>query len=351
MKKVVGLLLTIAMIISLVACGSTTQEGTSESAKPEKTEKTEASEKPEKTDDTKDDKIVVGFANIAETAYQHTAIKESMEKEAEKRGWELVYMNNNLDGKTAVSNATQMLQMGIDYMIEYNVDISVAPTIMEMMNEASVPVVAVDIAHEGATYFGADNYGVGPIVGKDLGERVKKEWGEADCILIIEDSISGETVLARTDNIVDGYREVFPDFPEEKVFKVDGGVDTSDAQDVVADFLMAHPDLKHIAVCPAHVTYRLGASAAIEIAEREKDCLMVSQGEYDYLDYLENTPNAPEWEVFQSTVVYDFQNYGKYCFEIIDKMVAGETLDKEYYPEHYMIDRTNVNDTFADYFK
>ena len=78
---------------------------------------------------------------------------------------------------------------------------------------------------------------------------------------------------------------------------------------------------------------------------------MVSQGEYDYLDYLENTPEAPEWEVYQSTIVYDFQNYGKYCFEILDKLAAGEELEAEYYPEHYMVDRTNVMDTFGDYFK
>lgn len=340
MKKKIAILLAVVVGIMMAACG---KQAAPEQAVTESDVQEEAG--------TDGDQIVVGFANIAETAYQHTAIKESMEAEAAKRGWRLVYMNNNLDGQTAVSNATQMLQMGIDYMIEYNVDISVAPTIMEMMNEAGVPVVAVDIEHEGATYFGADNYGVGPVVGKDMANRVKKAWGEADCILIVEDSISGETVLARTDNIIDGYREVFPDFPDDKVFKVDGGADTTDAQDVVADFLMAHPDFHHIAVAPAHVTYRLGASAAIEIAEREKDCLLVSQGEYDYLDYLENTPEAPEWEVFQSTIVYDFQNYGKYCFEIIDKLVAGEKLEAQYYPEHYMIDRTNVNETFSDYFK
>ncbi len=345
MKKKIAILFIVIMGVFMTACGNTkTEEQPAQTAEGSGGAAQESS-------GTKEEKIVVGFANIAETAYQHTAIKESMEEEAKKRGWELVYMNNNLDGQTAVSNATQMLQMGIDYMIEYNVDISVAPTIMEMMDEAGVPVVAVDIQHEGATYFGADNYGVGPIVGKDLANRVKEAWGEADCILIIEDAISGETVLARTDNIYDGYKEIFPDFPEDKVFKVDGGADTTDAQDVVADFLTAHPDLHHIAVAPAHVTYRLGASAAIEIAERENDCLMVSQGEYDYLDYLENTPEAPEWEVYQSTIVYDFQNYGKYCFEILDKLAAGEELEAEYYPEHYMVDRTNVMDTFGDYFK
>ena len=44
--------------------------------------------------------------------------------------------------------------MDIDIMIEFNVDQSVAPVIMEKFNAASIPVIAIDIAHEGATFFG-----------------------------------------------------------------------------------------------------------------------------------------------------------------------------------------------------
>lgn len=292
--------------------------------------------------------LTVGFANIAETAEQHYKIKESMEAEAAARGWDLVYMNNKLDGQTAVANADSMLLRGIDYFIEFNVDISVAPTIMEKMDDAGVPVVAVDIEHPGAVYFGANNYGVGPIVGKYLAELVQEKWGEADALLIIEDSISGETVLARTDNVVDGFRTVFADFPDEKVFYIDGGIDPAEAQEMTSNFLSAHPDFEKIAIAPAHSTYRIGAQAAIETAGRDTNCLMVSQGEYDYFEYLDATPEAPEWEVYAGTCVYDFKNYGKYCMEIIEKMEAGETLEAEYYPNHYMVDRSNVYEFFPE---
>lgn len=292
--------------------------------------------------------LTVGFCNIAETAEQHYKIKENMEAAAAERGWELVYMNNKLDGQTAVSNADAMLLRNIDYFIEFNVDISVAPTIMEKMDEAGVPVIAVDIEHPGAVYFGADNYGVGPIVGKYAGELVKEKWGEADALLIIEDSISGETVLARTDNIVDGYREVFADFPDEKVFKIDGGQDPTEAQEMTSNFLSAHPDFEKIIVCPAHSTYRIGAQAAIETAGREKNCLMVSQGEYDYFEYLDANPDKPEWEIYAATLVYDFKNYGNYCMSIIDKMEAGEEVEDYYYPTHYVIDRSNVYEFFPE---
>lgn len=298
------------------------------------------------------DRPVIGFANIAETAPQHIIIKESMERAAAERGYELIYMNNKLDGQVAVSNADAMLLRGIDVFIEFNVDISVAPTIMEKMDAAGVPVIAVDIAHPGAVYFGADNYGVGPIVGEYLANACTDRWGgEPEALLVIEDPISGEAVLARTNNIIDGFREVYPDFPDDKVFYVDGGQDTSTCQTRVANFLSAHPDLTQIAIAPAHSTMRLGASAAVETANRQSQCIMVSQGEYDYIEYLQNTPEEPEDEMYVACEVYNFKKYGDYCMEIVDKMLAGETLEEEYYPEHYIIDRQNVKEEFPESFE
>ncbi len=357
MKKLLALTLALVLTLGLVACGAPAAQAPAAEAAPAPEAAAPAPEAaaPEAAavagDRNGDGVVKLGFANIAETVYQHTKIKESFEVACAKRGWELVYMNNNLDGQKAVSNADKMIQMGIDYMIEYNVDQSVAPNIMKAMNENDIPVVAIDIQHEGAVYLGANNYGIGPVVGEYAGNLVKEVWGEAEAILIVEDAISGEAVLARTDNIVDGYRKVFPDFPDDKVFKVDGGADTSDSQRVVADFLSAHPDIHKLLVCPAHVTMRLGASAAIEIAERETDCLIVSQGEYDYLDYIDTNPDAPEWEVFRASAVYNFQAYGEEACKLVDMIIAGEEMEAEYYPEHYMIDRSNYMENFASYFE
>lgn len=356
MKKIIALLLVLVIVLSLVACSNVADAPATDApatdAPATDAPATDALDADVVIGDRNGDGVVkVGFANIAETVYQHYKIKESFEVACANRGWELVYMCNNLDGQTAVANADQMLLMGIDYMVEYNVDQSVAPAIMKAMNEADVPVIAIDIAHEGAVYLGANNYGIGLVVGKYAGEYVKEVWGEAEAILIVEDAISGEAVLARTDNIVDGYREVFPDFPDDKVWKVDGGVDTSDSQRVVADWLAAHPDFSKILICPAHVTMRLGASAAIEIAEREADCLIVSQGEYDYLDYIDNNPEPADWEVFVASAVYNFQSYGEEACKLIDMIIAGDLMETEYYPEHYMIDRDNYMKFFASYFE
>ena len=81
-------------------------------------------------------KYRIGFANIAELVELQVTVKESVERAAEEAGVELVYMNNNLDGATAVQNADNMISQEIDGFIEFNIDESVGPTIKEKMDEA-----------------------------------------------------------------------------------------------------------------------------------------------------------------------------------------------------------------------
>ena len=119
MKKLLALILALVMVLGLVACGKTDAPVAD---KPADAPADAPADKPADApaadavvgDRNGDGVVKVGFANIAETVYQHYKIKESFEVACANRGWELVYMCNNLDGQTAVANADQMLLMGID---------------------------------------------------------------------------------------------------------------------------------------------------------------------------------------------------------------------------------------------
>ena len=53
--------------------------------------------------------------------------------------------------------------------------------------EADIPLIAIDIPHPGATYFGANNYGAGLIGGRYLGRWAKQHWqGTVDEIVFLE---------------------------------------------------------------------------------------------------------------------------------------------------------------------
>ena len=296
-------------------------------------------------------KYRIGFANIAELVELQVTVKESVERAAEEAGVELVYMNNNLDGATAVQNADNMISQEIDGFIEFNIDESVGPTIKEKMDEAGIPIIAVDIAIPGCTFFGANNEVAGTVGGRALGEVSKERWGqEPDILLLVYDSTSGESPMKRVTCMPDGLREIWPDFPEEKIFMVDSGIDAATAQKAVSDFLSAHPDDHHIAIGCYHDVAATATLAALETAGRESDAIFVAENEYGYLDYIKANPDGdPATEPWIGGVAFFFNQYGDYLIPAMVDLLDGKDIGEAIYVNHEVINRENAQKYFADY--
>jgi len=64
----------------------------------------------------------------------------------------------------------------VDLFIEFQTDQEVAPIVGAKYREAGIPLIAIDIPHPGATYYGANNYEAGLIAGRYLGRWVKENW-------------------------------------------------------------------------------------------------------------------------------------------------------------------------------
>jgi ribose transport system substrate-binding protein len=365
MKKLITLLLVLVMVLSLAACAASTATSAQTSAASASTGSAAASASASApaasasasvspassaSSSASDDQLTIGFANIAEQVELQIQVRESIEKAAKEAGVKLITADNNYDGAKAVEIADNMISQGIDGFIEFNIDESVGPVIMEKMNAANIPVIAVDIAMDGATFFGANNEKAGIVAGERLGEVAKQRWdGEPDCLLLVEDSTSGETALQRTECTPEGLKETYPDFSDDKVIRLDSGTDAAKAQKAVSDFLSAHPDYHKIVINTFNDVIATSTLAAIETAGREADCIMVSENEYGYLDYIKSTPTAPENEVWVGGVAFFFNRYGEYTVPAIIKLIKGEQVDDKIYVDHTVITRDNAEQWFSDY--
>lgn len=342
---VLCLFMTVVMLFGCKPAGSTPSVST---ADPQTASATDEAAAPTKTPEKK---WLIGFANIAEQVELQVQVRESMIAAAKEYGVDIVCMDNNYDALTAVQNADEMVSKGVDAFIEFNLDESVGDVIMEKMNKAGIVTFAVDIPLPGAPFFGADNVLAGTVAGRYLAECSTKDFGgEPDCILLVEDAASGESVLNRVLKAVDGFRETYPDFPDASVYTVDGTSDASNAQKAVADFLSAHPDFHKIAVVSMHDITTTGALAAIETAGREKDCILVAQNETLYLQYLKDNPVAPEHEVYKGAVAYFFDRYGSLIMPYVIDALEGKEVPKVISVPHEIVNRDNAKKLFPAFF-
>src|SRR5438132_4480790 len=150
-------------------------------------------------------------------------VSASLQRAAVAEGIELISLDNRYSAKIAQRNADLLVREKVDLVIEFQTDQDVAPIVAAKYREAGIPLIAIDIPHPGATYFGANNYQAGLIAGRYLGRWAKRNWnGEVDEILLIELMRAGSLPKARIRGILAGLSEAMR-FPEStRTISIDG---------------------------------------------------------------------------------------------------------------------------------
>lgn len=288
----------------------------------------------------------IGFSNIAEDNLTANLLGDYIVECCAAYGMEVIRTDNNYNGLQAVTNCQNMMERDIQGLIEFNVDESVGGVIMELCDEAGIPVMAIDIPHAGATFFGADNAKAGTLAGQAVAQAAQDKWGACfDCLLLVDQMASGDLPRLRILKAEDGLREIYPEFDSEKIYIVEGGQTVEVAQTAVSSFLTAHPDEK-IGIVVLQSVGGVGTLAAIRTADREADCVMVVNNE-DF--FFTDVANYGDESAFAAAITFQLIDYGQWIApamrEILDTGVRPENV----YVDHKILTRENIDELFPDW--
>ena len=152
----------------------------------------------------------IGFAAQGDSEFSREVVK-SMEKAAIREHVHLITVNNRYSAREALRNADLLIKEHVDLVFEFQTYERVAPVISSKFLEANTPVIAIEVPHPGASYFGANNYKAGLIGGKALGRWARENWGgKVDQLLLLELPIAGSLLELRLTGLVDGLRAELP---------------------------------------------------------------------------------------------------------------------------------------------
>ena len=116
---------------------------------------------------------------------------------------------------------------GPDLVIEFQVEREVAPMIGDKIAGAGIPLIAIDIPHPHATYFGVDNYRVGIEAGEALAAHATTNWeGKVDWVIGLDLPEAGQLVQSRITGAFEGVRAGHPELPVETFVRIDGRADS-----------------------------------------------------------------------------------------------------------------------------
>jgi ribose transport system substrate-binding protein len=219
----------------------------------------------------------IGYAAQG-TDYQFSKeVSESVQRAARAEGIELISLDNRYSAKTAQRNADLLVREKVDLVIEFQTDENIAPIVAAKYREANIPLIAIEIPHPGATYYGANNYEAGLIGGRYLGRWAKQWWhGVVDEIVMLELPRAGNLPKMRLTGMLAGMKEVLPVLDRCPVTFVDGDGKFSDSFDAVRRHIRATRS-RHLLVGAINDASALGALRAFQEAGRTEYCAVMGQ--------------------------------------------------------------------------
>ena len=281
----------------------------------------------------------IGFATRGvDTAFSR-AVTASVQRAAEEAGMNLITISNHRSAVTALRNAEMLIQEHVDLVIEFQSHERVASTIAARFLSAGIPVIAIEIPHPGATFFGANNYQAGLLGGRAGALWVKKHWGGVvESILLIEESLGGPLVKLRVSGMLAGLREVLKNLEGVPTLEIDARGSLERTMVAVRRHLRRVPPRRTI-VLAGNDPMAIGAVRAFEECGREKQCCVVGQNAS--LDTREELRRSHSSLI--GSVAYFPERYGDEIIRLGAAILSGHSVPPAVFTRHELITRENVN--------
>ena len=219
----------------------------------------------------------IGYAAQGTDYLFSKEISVGLQRAAAAHGIELISVDNRYNPKIAQRNADVLVREKVDLVIEFQTDEHVAAAVAAKYREANIPLIALEVPHPGATYFGANNYEAGLIGGRHLGRWAKLHWhGEVDEIVMIALERAGSLPKMRLTGMLVGMKEVFPQLENRPVTYVDGDGKLGESFEGIRKYLRTSR-ARRILVGAINDPSALGALRAFQEAGRTDGCAVMGQ--------------------------------------------------------------------------
>ena len=263
-----------------------------------------------------------------------------LEETARREGVEILVLDNRYSSRVAIRNAEIFIREKVDLVVEFQADEHyAAPVISSSLLAAGIPLVAVEIPHPGATYFGANNFAAGLLGGTFLGQWAKQHWGgNVDEVLLLELKMSGATPASRLTGTLHGIRDVLPGIHDGQVHFLNGNGQFETSLEVMRKHLR-HSNARKVLVAAINDPSAIGALRAFEESGRSDNCAVVGQnGSAEARMELRRTGTR-----FIGSVGYFPEKYGEGILRLALDILNRKHVTPAVFIEHKLLTATNVN--------
>jgi ribose transport system substrate-binding protein len=272
-----------------------------------------------------------GFAVQSAELPFSIAVAASVTAAAAASGVELVTLDNRFDPAVALKNAEEFVARHVDLVLEFQVEEAIAPRIAHIFKKAEIPLVAIDVPHPNATYFGVDNFEVGYEAGSLLALHALRVWqGRADLVLGVGFAEAGSFVQSRITGAFDAICERLPEIPADRYFQIEGRGHRQPSHAAALEFLSSRPSGERILIATATDSSALGVLDAARQLGRQNDLLIVGQDCIPEVLAEMRQPDSP----FAGSISHEAESYGPRLIQLGISLLRGYTVPPYNYVRH-----------------
>jgi ribose transport system substrate-binding protein len=219
----------------------------------------------------------IGYASQNGDSFSK-AVTQGIRWAAARDQIDLIEVENLYNAKAALRNAQKLAEQKVDLAIEFQVYERIGSQLSNIYENASIPVIAVEIPQPGATYFGIDNYSVGQLAGKSLVKAAQQYWqGEIDELLMLDLEIAGSLPHLRVSGAETAVRKALTG--SYQIHRIDSRGEMERSFELVRRHMQFSPKRKTL-IFGVNDLAVLGALRAFAEVGRSEYCLALGVGAF-----------------------------------------------------------------------
>ena len=256
---------------------------------------------------------------------------------------ELIILDNKDDSATTLHNADLLIRERPHLVIEFQGDQSIADELAMKFADASIPLMALDVPHSGAFYFGANNYQAGLIGGRYMGRWASLHWSEdTPEVVLIGYTRAGSLPESRVKGVLAGFHETWK-HATCRVVQLDSIGDFDSALQAVRVHLRRTPMRKTL-VGAVNDPAALAALHAFEEAGRSEWCAVMGQNaELDARTEMRRSDTR-----LIGSVAYFPEKYGQAIIGLARKIIGGLHPPPAFFTKHILVTPENVDSLYPN---
>lgn len=286
--------------------------------------------------------IRIGYAAQSDEFAFSRSVTGSLVAAAAKAGVELVILNNDYSPIVALQNAETLIKEDVQLVMEFQTDSSIAALISAKLAEKRVPLIAIEIPHPNAIYFGANNSQAGLIAGRYLGRWAETNWkGRVDEVVLLGLPMAGARPGSRLTGALVGLREVLPSIDDSQVRTLSGNGQFGASYEVIKQYLRRSRH-EHVLISTINDPSALGALAAFKEAGRQKHCAVIGQNASSEAVLEMRNPGTR----LIGSVAYFPERYGEQLIALALKILEHRQAPPAIFVKHRLITPHNVHEYY-----